>query len=99
MTVGWAEVGSTDGVSLIAAQGGQYYPTDQVAATTLRIDPATGRLLWTVPENYRNGSQLVLDQMNGTLTQEANGSFTPAEMAMDQSTGLVTASIEESGDD
>ena len=99
MTVGWAEVGSTDGVSLIAAQGGQYYTTDQVAATTLRIDTATGRLLWTVPENYRNGSQLVLDQATGAFIQDASGSFTPAEMEMDQSTGLVTASIEESGDD
>lgn len=99
MTIGWAEVGSTDGISLIAAQGGQYYPTDAVAGTTLTIDLKTGRLLWTVPENYTNGSQLVLNQNTGALIQDANGSFTPAEMAMDQRTGIVRASVAESGDD
>lgn len=99
MTVGWAEVGSTDGVSLIAAQGGQYYPTDTVAATTLRIEPSTGALLWTTPASYRNGSQLILDQENGTLIQDASGSFTPAEMTFTQETGLVTATIAEGGDD
>ena len=99
MTVGWAEVGSTDGVSLIAAQGGQYYPTDTVAATTLRIDPQSGSLLWTRPASYQNGSLLALDQETGTLTQDANGSFTPAEMTFTQETGLVTATIAEGGDD
>lgn len=99
MTVGWAEVGSTDGVSLIAAQGGQYYPTDTVAATTLRIDPPTGALLWTTPASYRNGSQLILDQESGTLIQDASGSFTPAEMTFTQENGLVTATIAEGGDD
>lgn len=99
MTVGWAEVGSTDGVSLIAAQGGEYYPTDTVAATTLRINPQSGALLWTTPASYRNGSQLILDQESGTLIQDASGSFTPAEMTFTQATGLVTATIAESGDD
>lgn len=99
MTVGWAEVGSTDGVSLIAAQGGQYYPTDTVAATTLRIDPQSGSLLWTRPASYQNGSMLVLNQETGTLIQDASGSFTQAEMTFTQETGLVTATIAEGGDD
>lgn len=99
MTVGWAEVGSTDGVSLVAAQGGQYYPTDTVAGTTLRVDPESGTLLWTIPASYRNGSQLILDQESGTLIQDASGSFTPAEMTFTQETGMVTATIAEGGDD
>ena len=98
MTVGWAEVGSTDGISVIAAPGGQYYPTDTVITTQLRIDPRTGALIWTIPEQYRNGSILTLDQNSGSLIQKADGSFTPAEMQLHQSTGMVTATVAEGGD-
>ena len=93
MTVSWAELGSTDQVSVIAAPGGDYYPTDAVVATTLRIDPQTGRLLWTTSDNYQNGSTLSLDQATGALKQTAAGSFTAAEMSMDQGTGIVTAEV------
>ena len=96
MTVGWAEVGSTDGVSVISAPGGEYYPTDTVITTTLRIDPQSGSLLWTTGDNYRNGSILSLDS-SGALVQTADGSFSEATMAMDQDTGIVTAVISEGG--
>ena len=93
MTVGWAELGSTDGVSLIAAPGGEYYPVDTIIGTTLRIDPTTGALLWSHEENYSFGSVLSLDQATGAFIQTADGSFTVADMEMDQATGVVTAEV------
>ena len=97
MTIGWAEVGSTDGVSVIAAPGGEYYPTDTVIATTIRIDPQTGALIWATQEPYRNGSTLQLNQNTGELIQNADGAFTAAVMKLDQDTGILTASVTESG--
>lgn len=99
MTIGWAEVGSTEGVSVIAAPGGEYYPTDTVIATTIRIDPQTGALIWTTQEPYRNGSTLQLNQNTGELIQNADGAFTAAVMTLDQDTGILTASVTESGGD
>lgn len=93
MTVSWAEVGSTDQISVIAAPGGDYYPTDSVIATTLQINPQTGALIWTTSDNYQNGSVLSLNQESGALVQTAAGSFTAADMEMDQATGIVTAEV------
>lgn len=93
MTIGWAEVGSTDQVSVIAAPGGEYYPVDTVISTILSINPQTGTLNWTTSDNYQNGSVLTLDQNSGALVQNANGSFTVADMEMDQATGIVTAEV------
>ena len=97
MTVGWAELGSTDGVSVISAPGGEYYPTDTVITTSITIEPQTGELTWTVPEPYRNGSILSLNT-EGSLIQNASGSFTAASMSMDQNTGIVTAEVSIGGD-
>jgi hypothetical protein len=94
MTIGWAEVGSTDGVSIIASPGGQYYPTDAVIGTQLFLDPQTGTLFWEHESSYSFGSVLALNQSTGTLEQIAEGSFTAASMEMDQETGIVTATVE-----
>ena len=91
-TVSWVEVGSTDGVSIVSAEGSQFYPTDNVVFTTITIDPTTGRLLWTTESPYENGSVLSLNS-DGELVQTANGSFTPATMALDAATGAVTATV------
>lgn len=88
----WAEVGSTEGISLTAAPGGDFYPTDAVITTTVRYDQDTGNLLWIVPVGYENGSTLIRNA-NGFLVQTADGSFTPAVMVLDQSTGEVSATI------
>lgn len=93
MTIGWAEVGSTEGVSIIAAPGGEYYPSDAIISTTLSIDPNSGALLWTRNAEYINGSTLELDQDTGELKQIADGAFTPAQMLLTQSTGIVTAEV------
>lgn len=93
MTVGWAEVGSTEGVSIVAAPGGEYYPTDAIVSTMLSIDVNSGALLWTRDADYENGSTLELDQATGELKQIADGAFTPAQMLLTQSTGIVTAEV------
>lgn len=93
MTIGWAELGSTEQVSLIAAPGGDYYPTDSVIATRLSINPRTGSLMWTIPDDYKNGSILSINQISGALVQDANSSFTAAEMTMDQDTKIVAAEV------
>ena len=93
MTIGWAEVGSTEQVSVISAPGGEYYPVDTVISTSLTINPQTGALVWTRADEYRNGSILSLDQATGALVQTATGSFTAAELTLDQSTGIVSAEV------
>ena len=93
VTISWAEVGPTDGVSVISSPGGQYYPTDQVIGTELRIDPQSGALLWTVPDGYGNGSVLTLDQATGQLKQAADGAFLAASMSLSAATGVVTATV------
>lgn len=93
MTVGWAEVGSTEQISVIAAPGGEYYPKDTVIGTSITIIPQTGALVWTTSDEYKYGSILSLNQASGALLQTASGSFTAADMEMDQSTGIVTAEV------
>lgn len=93
MTIGWAEVGSTEQTSVIAAPGGEYYPKDTVVGTSLTIIPQTGALVWTTAEGYKYGSVLSLNQPSGALIQTASGSFTAAEMELDQDTGIVTAEV------
>jgi len=96
VTISWAETGSTDGVHLIMYPGNDFYPMDRVIMTVLRIDTATGRLLWIVPDNYEGtGSTLSLDA-DGSLIHTTGGPFIAATLEMDQSTGIVTATLDES---
>lgn len=93
MTISWVEIGSTDNVHLIMYPGGDFYPVDRVILTTLRLDIDTGALIWTVPDDYAgSGSVLSLDA-DGALIQNATGSFNAAAMTLDQSTGIVTATL------
>ena len=93
MTVGWAEIGSTDQISVIAAPGGEYYPKDTVVGTSITINPQTGSLLWTTADEYKYGSVLSLNQATGALIQTASGSFTAADMELDQATGILKAEV------
>lgn len=94
MNLSWVEVGSTDGVNIIMYPSGEYYPVDRIILTTLDLDPLTGTLTWTVPDDYEGtGSELSINS-DGTLMQDDNGSFLPATMAMDSTTKIVTADVE-----
>ena len=91
-TLSWAEVGSADDIAVVSATGSEFYPTDNIVFTTITLDPTTGRLLWSVVDDYENGSVLSVDE-NGSLIQTIDGSFTAATMKLDQDTGKVTATI------
>ena len=96
VTVSWVEMGSTDGVHLIMYPGGDFYPVDRVILTEIHIDIATGKLIWTTPDDYAGtGSILSLDS-DGTLVQTTDGSYNAATMTLDNSTGIVTASLPDS---
>ena len=94
MNLSWVEVGSTDGVNIIMYPSGEYYPVDRVILTTLNLDPLTGTLLWTVPDDYEGtGSELSINS-DGALVQDDSGSFLPATMTLDSTTKIVTADVE-----
>ena len=68
VTVGWTEVGSTENISIITVSGGEYYLPDQVISTSLTIDPYTGSLLWTVPDDYTSEEGSILSLEDGIET-------------------------------
>lgn len=93
VTISWVEVGSTDNVHVIMYPGGDFYPVDRVILSTLEIDTTTGALMWTVPDEYPGTGSALSINSNGTLVQTAEGSFNAAAMTLDQSTGIVSATI------
>ncbi len=88
LTVPWTEVGTTDGIHVIAYPGGDFYPTDRVIFTSVSIDRTTGALMWTVPDGYQ-GSGSMLSLNNGALYQDDSGSFIKAEMSIDSGKNLL----------
>lgn len=92
VTVPWVEIGSADGITVTSTPEDTFYPSDNIIFTTLYLDYTTGALMWTVPDGYSNGSMLSVDR-NGVLVQTATGSFTVANMAFDNSTKEVTATV------
>lgn len=96
-TVSWVEVGTTEGVHVIMYPGGDFYPVDRVILTTLAVNTSDGSLRWTVPDDYAGtGSQLSING-DGAIVQtyDDNPLFTPADMAFDQDTGNLTATVGE----
>lgn len=89
LTFPWIEVDSTEGIALISAPGGDFYPADQVIFTTVHLDWETGELIWTVPEGYADGS--VLSIRDGELVQSVEGSFVEATLRIDPDTGELIA--------
>ena len=89
LTFPWIEVDSTEGIALISAPGGDFYPADQVIFTTVHLDWETGELIWTVPEGYADGS--VLSIRDGELMQSTEGSFVAAALRIDPDTGELVA--------
>lgn len=96
LTVSWTEIGTTEGVHVIAYPGGDFYPTDRIIFTTVRIDTATGALIWETPDNY-SGSGSTLNLSEGQLYQNDGGSFIPATMAIDADTKILSATLADEG--
>lgn len=89
LTFPWIEVDSTEGIALISAPGGDFYPADQVIFTTVNLDWETGELVWTVPDDYADGS--ILSIRGGELVQSVEGSFVAATLRIDPDTGELIA--------
>ena len=92
MSIPWVETGSADSCHVIMYASGQYYPVDRIIFSHLEINPNTGALLWTLPDNYDGtGSALYLN--NGALMQNDSGSFIPATMTLDTTDMTVSATV------
>lgn len=92
VTVPWVEIGTAEGITVTSTPEDTFYPTDNIIFTTLSVDFNTGALIWTVPNNYENGSTLSVNA-SGELIQTAEGSFTEAVMNLEDTTKTVTAYI------
>lgn len=92
VTIPWVEVGPTDGIMVTSSPENSFYPIDKIIFTTLYVDPTTAALVWNVPDDYDEGSQMLLQ--DGILIQDATGSFTPAVMNLDAETLIVTAEVQ-----
>ena len=96
VTISWAEVGDADSVHVIMYAGGDYYPKDRVILSSININTETGALMWTVPDNYQGSGSMLSLNADGELIQNNAGSFLPATMSLDQSTGVVSATLADS---
>ena len=92
MTVRWAEVGDTSGVSVYLDASGSLWPKDFIVSSRIWIDTDTGALMWETPDEYPLGSFLSLDE-DGALIQTSDGAFEPAQMEIDYTTGILSATI------
>lgn len=97
MTLSWVETGSAENTHLIMYPGGDFYPIDRVILTTVRLDPETGTLTWTVPDDYAGTGSVLSLNGNGELVQTVSGSYNAASMSFEQSTGEVTATLSDDG--
>ena len=95
-TVGitWVEVGEADGVKIISTPEDSFWPTDNILFTTITVDPLTGMLIWTVPDDYNEGSMLTL--VNGELVQTTQESYTAAELDITDG-NVLTATLSGAG--
>lgn len=94
VTVPWVEIGSAEGITLTSTPQDTFYPTDNIIFTVLSVNFDTGALIWSVPEGYMNGSRMSLNSA-GELIQSCEGSFTEAEMELNTTTMMVTATLDE----
>lgn len=94
VTFPWVEIGSAEGITVTSTPEDTFYPLDNIIFTTLKIDVATGALLWTVPSAYRNGSMLSITEA-GALIQTVSGSYTEAEMSINNTTKILSATVPE----
>ena len=76
VTIGWVEVGEATGLKIINSPEATFWPSDSIIFTSIKVDPSTGRLIWTTEDDYELGS--VLSLKNGRLIQTTTDGFTVA---------------------
>lgn len=86
ITIPWVEVADASNANVILTNKDNLWPYDEVADTTIDVDPATGHLLWTIPSDYltnQRGSTLSVDEA-GHLLQSYTGTYAQmADMSID----------------
>ena len=86
VTIPWVEVGSADGVSIVAVPSDPVFEVDTIGETTLQVDPQTGNLIWTTPDNY---SGTVLSTNWSYLYATSPNNIYPAQMMINGESQLI----------
>lgn len=87
MSFPWVEIGSADGVSIVALPTDELWETDEVINTTVSVDIDTGILSWTYPDQYR-GSSFAMNEA-GHLIAQGIGTVEMADMKIDANENLI----------
>ena len=87
MSFPWVEIGSADGVSIVALPTDELWETDEVINTTVSVDIDTGILSWTYPDQYRGSSFAMNDA--GQLIAQGIGTVEMADMKIDANENLI----------
>ena len=86
VTIPWVEVGSADGLSIVAVPSDPVFMLDTINQTTIDVDMTTGQLVWTTPDNYA-GTDLSLK--NGSLVASVPKDVFPANLSINAEEYLV----------
>lgn len=87
MSFPWVEIGSADGVSIVALPTDELWETDEVINTTVSVDIDTGILSWTYLDQYRGSSFAMNDA--GQLIAQGIGTVEMADMKIDANENLI----------
>jgi hypothetical protein len=93
ITIPWVEVADASDANVILTNTDGLWPYDEIADTTVEIDPSTGSLMWTIPDNYitdNKGSVLLVNQ-DGHLIQSYSGTVVQmADLSIDSREHLIS---------
>lgn len=93
ITIPWVEVADASDANVILTNTDGLWPYDEIADTTVEIDPSTGSLMWTIPDNYitdEKGSVLFVNQ-DGHLIQSYSGTVVQmADLSIDSREHLIS---------
>ncbi len=87
ITIPWVEVGDANQCSIVALPTDPVYEKDQFYTTTLSVDPITGILTWTTPDNY-NGTTISLS--NSYLVAEVPTTIAGATIQLTNEGYIIT---------
>jgi hypothetical protein len=79
VTIPWVEVGDSSGCSIVAVPNDPVFGIDQIYLTTISVDIATGKLLWTVPDNYKG---TMLSDKSGSIAATKDSDVYSAEILL-----------------
>lgn len=87
MSFPWVEVGSAEGISIVALPTDSLWESDGIMDSTVYVNANTGMLEWTTPNNYL-GSDLMISS-SGILVAVGSGTTEMAELEIDEDMYLI----------